>query len=214
MFSYYRELTADDYHILSEKIVELFPSELKTIYYSPQVSRKNSPTGKVQKPKGKLFYKAQNLKKLPKELSRLHQAAPEDVLGNLEEEDPEELERLQPSIEWLENYEEPWQTAVDHWTLTSAYRRKKIGEDKSKLISQIYEDWPILKTPKAYELIEVDYRLGGYGEGIEAIQNFQNFFQKFVDVKKPKHSHEYVAALQDLLLEEDLNESKFVFDKW
>lgn len=183
---------------------------MKSLYYTPYISRKKSPTGKLQKAKGKLVYKAQNLRKTPFELCKIANN-PDVEEGDLEEDEElgeEELEKLQPSIDWLKNYEEPWDAALKHWKLTSSYRKRKVGEDKSKLISQIYLEWPILRTPKGFELIDLDFKLGGYTENLEAIKNFQTFFTKFIDVKRPKHNHEYVNTLKDLLLDENLNESK------
>lgn len=41
--------------------------------------------------------------------------------------DPEELAKIQSSLDWLENNEEPWEIALYHWRVTSPYRRKQIG---------------------------------------------------------------------------------------
>lgn len=92
--------------------------------------------------------------------------------------------------------------------MISPYRRKKIGEDYSKSVVDIYEDWPILKSPKAFELINEDYRLAGFGLGDFGSERFGELFEKIVTAKPFKHSPEIVEDLLERLGDANLNEGK------
>lgn len=190
--------------------MELFPNELQAIYFSPPVSSKKSPTGKFQRPKGKLWNKYKYLKQTPKELfegsNDVAESNFDDNTDNVEI-DPEELATLQPGLDWLMNNEEPWTTAVYHWRQTSTYRRLKIGEDQSKTVSQILVEWPILKTPKALDLIKLDFRLGGFGSEENGMKDFSSFYDKLVQIRDFRSNLDFVQSLRGFLDDAELNES-------
>lgn len=210
----YRDLHDEDFTILASKIVAVFPTELPTVYFKPSISAKNSPTHRYVKPKGKLYNKYGNLKKTPKELWEGNDSldavpVPEEV-----EFDPAELDAIQPNLQWLQNNEEPWEQAHYHWRVTSAYRRKKIGEDYSKSVADIYEEWPILKSPQAFGLINVDYRLAGFGGADGSLENFGEFFSKIIEAKPLKYSNDLVEDLLERLDDVNLDKSKMKISKF
>lgn len=152
------------------------------------------------------MYKAGNLSRIPREL-RKHPELPQD-----EENEPvpileeEELEKLKPSLEWLAEKEEPWWQTIIHWKKTFIYRSKQIGKDYSRTIAQIYEDWPILKTAKGFQLLTLDFISANLTEHPNCISGFFSFYEKLVETRKPKHNHEFVKTLKNFIESSDLNE--------
>lgn len=202
-----RSLNEEDFDILADKIALRF-SDLKSIWFSPYMPRKKASNKIERKARGKLYYKYYNLKKLSKDLY----SGPE-TQRPLEEsvEDTEyegDLTEIQRSLDWLANFEENWDEAFRHWRITSAYRRKKIGENFDKTVHQIYEEWPILKTPKAAELLKLDFRLAGLCADLDVAAAYAEFFQKILSVKDYCKRDDYLDGLMNIIDDNETNESK------
>lgn len=64
MLLHHSHLIPTDFEILSEKIVELFPTETKSTYYIPRIPATNTPSKTAINAKGKLIDKYRNLRRL------------------------------------------------------------------------------------------------------------------------------------------------------
>lgn len=152
------------------------------------------------------------MKKLPREL---YQNADNEEPVTFEfpiadeSDEDEDLNEIQPSLDWLQKFEEDWEEALRHWRITSDYRRKKIGTDLRKQIHEIFNDWPLLKTPKAFDLIDLDFRLGGFCADFDKVEEFKIFFDK-IFAAKCLPEDDYLEALRILIDDEKTTEGIYL----
>lgn len=56
----------------------------------------------------------------------------------------------EPDVLWLKINNAPWNEVCSRWELTTLCRANANGR---KSLSEIYEEWPILKFPEALQLV-------------------------------------------------------------
>lgn len=208
-----RELYDEDFKILSKKVIELFPSESIEVHYNSSIPANQSPDGKYKKAKGKLINKYNNLKKLYiPEVS--NSAAIENTDVDHSDISFQNLDDIQESLNWLSDQEEPWDTTLRHWKLTFEYRQqvKDNSLDASKVAS-VYTNWPILKTPKGFTLINVDFELSQICKEKNPIENFDSVFEEILKVSDLRNKDDYCKVLYTSLSNTTLNENSRFFSK-
>lgn len=115
---------------------------------------------------------------------------------------------LEESLEWLAEFEEPWEEAESHWLNTWEYRRNKFGEDFSQKVVDVIQDWPILRTPKGYLLICMDFQLMQLGQNEQGIDTkFTLMISKILEIN-PLREDNYLDLIQDLFKENNCNEGE------
>lgn len=108
---------------------------------------------------------------------------------------------------WLKSNLSPWQLVVNHWKITSSYRQNQIQTSADKNITEIFIQWPILKHPTAYTLIEEDLKFLKFTSE-DCIKNWFNFFSKIQEIC-PIKEDKIVNKLRSLLEVNDLTNGKF-----
>lgn len=104
-----------------------------------------------------------------------------------------------------------WEIVVTNWKLTAEYRRKSIKSNRDWKLSQIYENWPILKHPNAYTLIEEDYSCLKLSTRELTLESWTTFFTKVLAVRSPKKDDDVAKALVELIqYDEKLTDSKYI----
>ncbi|CAD6215473.1 GSCOCG00011213001-RA-CDS, partial [Cotesia congregata] len=92
-----------------------------------------------------------------------------------------------------------------HWELCYEQRRKEINSNKFKGITEIFEDWPVLKENIGCELIEIDFeKLFGT---INFAAQWENYFKKTVKFFQKKSKNLIIEELE-LLDQPNLSEGK------
>lgn len=201
-----RDLENNDWDILSKKIKNLFPTEITTVYYIPPIPTCNSVTGKYVPARGKLPNRYSNLKKIPEDIRRPLPLQIEDLDASAEIE-IENIDAIRDSIDWLKNNEEPWETTVHHWELSYKYRQSKKGNNlDNEKVSSVYNDWPILRTPKGFTLINIDFELSKLSEELNPIEKFVELFEKSIKRADLRSKDDYCQTLFELLENGGLNE--------
>lgn len=86
---------------------------------------------------------------------------------------------------------------------TAGYRQTQVEIQLINKVSSIYQEWPILRTPKGYNLIAIDFALRKFTEFADAINSFGEFFSKASDVRPLRKDDD---LLQSMLLKNDFKE--------
>lgn len=209
-----RDLEYYDFEILTKKIIDKFSTEESTVYFTPPVSAKKSVDCKYKKAKGKLFNKYFNLKRIL--INDESESLPQNNKNVENNKDIifENLHDIQDSIDWLKEHEEPWDVTERHWILTFEYRTKlKSNSLNDTKVSSIYAEWPILKTPKGFSLIDLEFKLMKVCQQNNPIENFNNIYEKVVEVTNFQFKDEYCQMLISSLEDNDLNDDNILYAK-
>ena len=188
--------------MISQKIVERFPTESQDVYYMRSVHVRDSVTGSYQKANWKLLNHYNNAKNNVLKPDIL--LASRDQSLEKQSNDIVTENNIQESLDWLENYEEPWETLENHWHKTYEYRRSKFDSDLTISAWSIYNDWSVLNTPKAYLLVNIDFNLINLCPVDSAISKFDHFCDSALKIH-PAGKDSYTTLLQELLEIETLN---------
>ncbi|CAL1685105.1 unnamed protein product [Lasius platythorax] len=153
-------LKNEDFDSLSKEIEELFPTETSSTCYVPPIAKKYSRNNKSITSRGKLVDKYRNKIRDYRKLTGCNltecSSTSTSTPYNSELEDDS---TIRESVLWLQNNLSPWQLVESHWKSTLAYRRNEIQSSQNKSIAEIFSQWPVLKHPTAYTLIDEDFRL-------------------------------------------------------
>ncbi|EFN73373.1 hypothetical protein EAG_05217 [Camponotus floridanus] len=87
---------------------------------------------------------------------------------------------IHDSVLWLQNNLSPWSLVENHWKITLAYRRNKI-QSENKSIAEIFSQWPVLKHPTAYTLIDEDFKFLNLTSE-DCINRWFQFFSKIEEI--------------------------------
>lgn len=125
------------------------------------------------------------------------------VSANPSSDDEDNTEASAEAISWLQKHTEPWEIVLAKWKLTTECRRKdnNLQEQTSK-VCDIFERWPILKHPKGYDLIEVDYA----SLKLTTVElNIENWFAFYTNLQniRPLRKDDNCAESLNLLLQLD-----------
>lgn len=116
------------------------------------------------------------------------------------------------SLLWLQNNLSPWQLVENHWKVTSTYRQNQIQSSSNKSISYIFAQWPILKHPTAYLLIDEDFKF----LQLTSENCMANWFKFFSEIQKicPLKEDKVTIELRSILEIDDVTDSKFTTQKF
>ncbi|XP_057332779.1 uncharacterized protein LOC130672302 [Microplitis mediator] len=134
---------------LANEIIELFPTELREIYYIP---RTINDGGIVIRASGSLYSKYNNTRR---ELNVLDMM-PKDLLNNnkpVQMTESESADLVDDNIEWLQNNLEPFDEIMDKWIKTIDKRH----HFKNKSIEQYFNTFECLKHSEGYKLLLQDF---------------------------------------------------------
>ncbi|XP_036150571.1 uncharacterized protein LOC118648345 [Monomorium pharaonis] len=102
----------------------------------------------------------------------------------------------------------PLEIILTNWKLTAEYRRKSIKSNRDLKLNQIFENWPILKHPNAYTLIEEDYSSLNLSTLELTLESWKTFFAKILTVRPPKKDDDNAQILMDLIQCDELTDSR------
>ncbi|XP_031329053.1 uncharacterized protein LOC116160061 [Photinus pyralis] len=161
----FERLTNFHFNAICDKIIETFPKEVKEAYYTPPIKKRQSRDNKPGIAKGKLVDKYRNkltflrkAKILPSRLTSVDDEEEERVVLNVDD-----LE--QASLNWLKHNIEPWSTA-------------------DITLSDIYEEWTILKQPLGHTLIDHDFEKLFPDVGNLFYNNWDVVLLKLIEIRK------------------------------
>lgn len=127
----HEKLTSLQLDLLSDDIVEIFPTETKGTYYLPREDGRKIIGGR-------LIERFRNQRKLITEADKINlNAKKEHVVSESEV----------ASIAWLKSSCDPWTKVLDHWSNTTDLRKESIS------IHQYFQDFPCLSLPLGYTLV-------------------------------------------------------------
>lgn len=66
-------------------------------------------------------------------------------------------EDIKKTLNWLKINQAPWEIVLEKWSLTSKHRLQVLMKSSDKILSNIFEEWPLLKHPYGYKLIKHDF---------------------------------------------------------
>lgn len=164
---------------LAEKVVELFPTEEKSVWASPNPGGRESAEGRrklVQRyyskrrflRRGRLLKKTQKSKETP----------------NVSSDEEDEDDPSNDDILWLKNNKQPWSRVEELWKATSAYRLRKLRAGTSSTDSYM-SAYPALRDPIGYLLLEMDFDLEFPNSRVNLFGEWPNL-SAFIESKLPK----------------------------
>lgn len=113
-------------------------------------------------------------------------------------------QKVARSVDWLKIYRTPWEDVVSHWGITFNFRRKSIEKCEGGKVHLLLEQWPILKQPNGFLLIERDFDAMNLTK-VVITNEIHNIFCENVRAIQPLNDRDANAAcLYDLLLLEGL----------
>ncbi|XP_036139039.1 uncharacterized protein LOC118644497 isoform X2 [Monomorium pharaonis] len=170
-----------DFLQLAQEIVEIFPSEDINLYYIAPVSKKDSLHRKSVSVRGKLVEKYRNKLQQNKRIliSDFSDVTSTDVESEISSVSTEVLDA---SVKWLETNREPWEMVENHWKATATIRLKDAENNRNKLLSDIFEKWPILIHPMGWLLIVHDFQYLEYCTTEDGISQWPQFFSNVAKI--------------------------------
>ncbi|XP_048514049.1 uncharacterized protein LOC125501699 [Athalia rosae] len=185
---------------LANKIIGLFPSETKEIYYvAPHTE------GSQQKiSKGKLVDAYRNrLRQLKKAgLHRGRKRKIEETEGESDSIDTENKRVCTVHQDWLRHNTAPWESVVEHWNASRALRQsdfhKAIGN-----VNSIIEAWPVVKQPLGYTLLESDYNYM-FNDGLSIYSEWPMLSTKLENLMRSEIKEKAYIPFLDNLKDSDI----------
>ncbi|KAG8201411.1 hypothetical protein JTE90_024284 [Oedothorax gibbosus] len=192
----YGRLLNRDFDILSSLIVQVFPTEDQEIYYVP-------PGACAKISSGKLPSKYRNLIRVLKTANVLISNS-KAVQDNKSEEFCEEpSEELSEKLTFLKYCNDPWPKVESYWDDTYEVRVSQFQSDIEGKVFRILEDWPSLKQPLGFTLINADFHKSHPDCATLLFSNWPVYKQaviKLVEGKlKEKNNQELLLLHQDSL---------------
>ncbi|XP_057333632.1 uncharacterized protein LOC130672879 [Microplitis mediator] len=200
-------LTNEDLEKIARDIVSKFNNECLESYYVAPIKRKDFQTTKYIGAKGKLVnaYKynctiireGQHWKSLCEVPS---DSKPKDSqLDHIEKTEPEK------SKTWLINNRDI-EDVLKHWDISYALRENEIESNQFQTVTDIYNDWPILKDSIGYQLIERDF-VKKFGDNNTFGDNWQSLFDKTISLYRTKLRESETKNLELLERQPNLTEN-------
>lgn len=121
--------------------------------------------------------------------------------------DTKPLEELK---NWLFSNVLPWEGVVEKWNKTRVLRRDELRAGKSSLVASFVKEWPILKHPDAYVLINEDFQSMNLTDVCLNFKIWNRFFEDLVSLYPVDPRHETAAGLFGLLEIKDLDEGNLL----
>lgn len=181
LIHHYGKLNAEDFLVLSKKIVNAFPRELCSTYYVAAIPKTLSTKHEHEKARGKLIDKQRNLLYLIKRLKQ-SESIKENLKETIEEVAEEISQGAKDSQIWLRKNTEPAGEVITHWK--QAYPIRKLSQSAGT-ISDFFESWPILKTNIATELIDYDFaQIHNTRSNFDIEIEFSTFFNNVLKQRK------------------------------
>lgn len=132
-------MNAESFVVLSEAIVDLFPTESKTVYYCNNKAAKRNSSGKLvdhyRNCRKKIFKAKQELQENPK-------TSDTNAVSKT----------VQLKINWLKHSNEPWDQVLRYWKDTCSFRLEQRAAS-NVTIHDIMNKWPSLKHPLGFTLV-------------------------------------------------------------
>jgi len=102
---------------------------------------------------------------------------------------------------------QPWEVVIAKWKLTTEYRRRQCNNlQKTLKICEIFEHWPILKHPKGYDLIEIDYASLKLTTIELSIEYWFTFYTNLQNIRPLRKDDDNAESLNELLQLDNLSD--------
>lgn len=99
---------------------------------------------------------------------------------------------VEDSVNWLKNSNGPWDELQLHWQNTYQYRMSWMKINDTKVANTIFQEWPVLSSPYAIELILQDFDQMIHLDVKGTIWNWPKFVEYLRGMKKSS-SYDTVA---------------------
>ncbi|XP_067203600.1 uncharacterized protein [Linepithema humile] len=150
-----KRLSCDRLDMISQKILQIFPTETKEIYIDIDPSSGICNTGK-----GKLYSKWYNKRRKLIRLNLiLSGGRKEHRKGKKRERENDEIDEsieVHDALLWLRNSSQPWPKVLEYWQLTSSQRWIELVRGNLS-IGEYMAQYPALDNEKGYTLLELDF---------------------------------------------------------
>ncbi|XP_059222247.1 uncharacterized protein LOC106085717 isoform X2 [Stomoxys calcitrans] len=175
----------EDFEVIANNIVKLFPTESKATYYTKKKGRK---------PGGILYSKYHNT------IFQLRRKGMEDIVLPLckrqrlstpaiSETDQQAKDRL-----WLQQYLKPMDEIMQKWKSTHAIRLAFIEQNN---LSKILEEWPLYRHTFGHKLIQMDFSMKSPTTANNLYTKWEHFSNVIMCLLKDVSDHEIVELLKD-----------------
>ncbi|CAG5083878.1 Protein of unknown function [Cotesia congregata] len=193
-------LVNEDHEELASKIVELFPAECTQTFYVPPVKKKDSLSNMSLISKGKLVDKYRNTLVIIRNIKKFSECfnnTGESESISLNTGDNSALE----SKQWLMHHREELDVLL-HWKSSFELRRSEVDSNKYSSVTDIFNDWPILKESICSVLINTDYDNVYKNKVINVNESWGNIFHLLKNISVDKIAKDYLPKLRLLDMSE------------
>ncbi|XP_022176603.1 uncharacterized protein LOC111038004, partial [Myzus persicae] len=159
---------------IAKLIVEIFPLEKERVYFIAAKSEGNHQTHA----KGKLVERWKNVARRLRSIGAI-EFDRKKIVPTLEK--PVFSDELALAKLWLqeEGLSADFESVKEKWNLTFDLRRSEVLNSHTKLtLCDIFKSWPILKSPRGYELVCEDFNTL-YPMQKELFPNWNTFYEKW-----------------------------------
>ncbi|KAK0157002.1 hypothetical protein PV327_011464, partial [Microctonus hyperodae] len=119
--------------------------------------------------------------------------------------------KVEHSNKWLKVHRNPWNDVLNHWRITFNYRRKSIRNNKGGKVNFLLEEWPILKQPNGFILIESDFDDMKLTENVITKEIWDKFLKNICTIQRYNDRDANAVCLNDWLgLDYLSDDSRFV----
>jgi len=118
-------------------------------------------------------------------------------------------EDIQKALGWLKINQAPWEIVLEKWRLTSKYRLQVLTKSSDKRLTNILEEWPLLKHPYRYKLITYDFDQMQLTNFCLTSEKWNEFFSTIKqNVQGPSKNDDFSNLIETLDL--DISEGKVI----
>lgn len=118
-------------------------------------------------------------------------------------------EDIQKALDWLKINQAPREIVLEKWRLTSRYRLQVLAKSSDKRLTNIFEEWPLLKHPYGYKLIRYDFdqmQLTNFCLTLEKWNEFFSTIKQYIQVTSK--NDDFSDLIETLNL--DISEGKII----
>ncbi|CAI6355089.1 unnamed protein product [Macrosiphum euphorbiae] len=171
------------FHKIADLIVEIFPKEIKSIYFIPARHEGTSQTHS----KGKLVERWKNVARKLRSLGAIDYERGKKENINIPTSSHQSFsEEVECTKLWLKNdgLSAPFDDIlINKWILTYEIRKADVFGPCSRNLSSVFELWPLICSPKGYLLVAEDFKIG-YPDTIQLFEDWNVFIKTWSDFTK------------------------------
>lgn len=109
---------------------------------------------------------------------------------------------------WLRHHEDQWEELKSKWKSTSFVRLHQLAQHTDRTISSILSEYPVLRNPQGYILVQIDFSCKYSGKEELLFKNWPDFRNKIHSAFEADVADIDGRVLMSYLAQDDITEGK------